>query len=70
MPTINISMTEAQEWKLRQLQRRTRLGASYLMRKGLLLLVSELESFVFPEGQMGHDTTEADLEKEYAERTE
>ena len=70
MPTVNISMTEAQIWKLKQLQKRTGISASGLMRRALCFLVSELESYTFPGGSTGVDVTEQDLEREYAQRQE
>ena len=65
---LSISLTEAQEWKLNELARRTGISRSGLIQKALLLLISELGAYQFRGGLIGSDVTEEDLEKEFAEK--
>ena len=63
--TITVSLSEAIEWKLTQLEKHTSISRSKLIRKALLLLFAEMESYAFPGGQFGEDETEQDIEEAY-----
>ena len=66
--TISVSLSEALEWKLSELEKRTGISRSGLIQRGLLLLISELDAYEFPGGIVGKDTTEEDIKREYAGR--
>jgi len=66
--TISISLSEAQVWKLEQLEKKSGISKSGLMQRALMLLISEYSSFTFPGGAMGHDVTEDSIETEYKEQ--
>jgi len=65
---ITISLPEALNWKLSQLNKRSGIPKSTLISQAILLLVGEFESFTFPGGQVGKDYYMVDIEQEYAKR--
>lgn len=62
---LTISLPESLAWKLSKLSKETGIPKSGLVVKGLLYLISELATFKFPGGEIGHDVTLDMIEKEY-----
>jgi len=65
---ISISLPEALEWKLSQLNHRTGIPRSVLVARGLLLLIGEIGGFQFSGGSSGEDWSLEDVEEEYSAR--
>jgi hypothetical protein len=63
---ITISLPEALEWKLSELNRQTGIPKSALISRALLLLVSDFNVIVVSGGaELGKHYTLEDIEKEY-----
>ena len=66
---ISISLSEAQAWKLEQLEKKTGISKSGLMQRALMLLLSEYSSVPFHGGSFPGNVTPETIEAEYKERS-
>jgi len=63
--SVSVSLPEAMNWKLGQLEHKYGISKSALIQKGILLLLAEFNAIPFEFGLMGEDVSLEDIEVEY-----
>lgn len=63
--SISVSLPEALDWKLEQLEQKYGIPKSALIQKAILLLVAEMSGDAFKFGEIGQDVPIEDIEAEF-----